>query len=234
MHGILEKYFNGLITIPEMRELYVADYDTNVTCKFPYNRFVDMAESYYQDGLEFLEKFRGLSENYVPIGVEMEARLPIGGYDTVGYIDLLLEDRNGGLIIVDHKSKKKFHSKAEEESYRRQLLFYGIYVKELFGKYPKYVDFDMFRSRKHVIAKFDEAECDAVKEWFLGTIERAIEDEEFKDKIEINCYDQFKSLDSFKKDDFFCNEICGVREHCPRSKAYKKKRKKKTEKGSES
>lgn len=78
----------------------------------------------------------------------MEVRLPIGGYQTIGYIDLLLENtETGELTVVDHKSKKRFSSKSEELDYRRQLLFYGIYVKHLFGKYPSFVDFDMFRSQ---------------------------------------------------------------------------------------
>lgn len=47
MHEILEKYFKGLITIPEMRELYVTDYDSRVTIPFPPNRWSDLSTSYY-------------------------------------------------------------------------------------------------------------------------------------------------------------------------------------------
>lgn len=227
MHEILEQYFKGIITIPEMRELYEEDYDSRVTEKFPYNKFVDLAASYREDGRKFLEKFKGLNSKYKILGVELEVRLPIGGYKTIGYIDLLLEDTtNGDLVVVDHKSKKKFASKAEEAQYRRQLLFYGIYVKHLFGKYPAFVDFDMFRSQMHVIAPFSEKECDKVRDWFVSTIERTLEDETFEDKIAIDCRNNFKSLKDFKRDDFFCNSICGVRESCPRSRVYKKKQKK--------
>ena len=228
MHSILEQYFKGRISIPEMLELYETDYDSQVTAKFPFNKYVDLAESYREDGRRFLTEFTGLNPKYRAVGVELEVKLPIEGFKTIGYIDLLLENtETGDLIIVDHKSKKKFSSKKEELDYRRQLLFYGLYVKYLFGKFPKLLDFDMFRSQSHIIAPFDETECDKVKDWFVSTIERALQDEEFQDKIEREYYEKFKSIKDFKKDDFFCNEICGVRQSCPRSKAYKKRRGKK-------
>lgn len=195
---------------------------------FPPNKWVDLAESYYNDGLRFLEGFTGLSNKYRVIGVELEVKLDIGGFHTIGYIDLLLENiETGELTIVDHKSKKKFASKCEELEYRRQLLFYGIYVKHLFGRFPSFLDFNMFRSQTHIIAPFSESECDKVRDWFVGTIEKSLEDETFEDRIAIDCRENFKSLKNFKKDDFFCNYICSVRKSCPRSKDCKSKRKKK-------
>lgn len=227
MHHLFELYFKGVVKADELAELYITDYDSHVKTKFPENKWVDLAESYYNDGLRFLEGFKGLSSKYRVLGVELEDKIDIGGFKTIGYVDLLLEDiETGELTVVDHKSKKKFASKKEELSYRRQLLFYGIYVKHLFGKYPAFVDFNMFRSQQHVIAPFSETECDAVRDWFVSTIERSLQDETFEDKIAIECREKFKSLKSFRKDDFFCNSICGVRESCPRSSAYKKKRKK--------
>lgn len=181
--------------------------------------------------MRFLNGFTGLAEKYRVAGVELEVKLDIGGFRTIGYIDLLLENtENGELTIVDHKSKKKFASKREELEYRRQLLFYGIYVKHLFGKYPSYLDFNMFRSQAHIIAPFSESECDEVRDWFVGTIEKSLEDESFEDRITIDCRENFKSLKNFRKDDFFCNYICGSRESCPRSSAYKKPRKKSVKK----
>ena len=230
MHSLFELYFKGIVKADELAELYQTDYAAKVALSFPPNKWVDLAESYYNDGLRFLEGFTGLSNKYRVIGVELEVKLDIGGFHTIGYIDLLLENiETGELTIVDHKSKKKFASKREELEYRRQLLFYGIYVKHLFGKYPSFLDFNMFRSGVHVIAPFDEDECNSVKDWFVSTIESACQDEVFEDKISREYYDSFKDLKSFKKDDFFCNCICGSRESCPRSKEFKRKRKKKEE-----
>lgn len=228
MHSILERYFKGLISIPEMQELYETDYDSAITLKFPPNKWVDLASSYYQDGLRFLSGFTGLNPKYRVLGTELEVKLPIEGFKTIGYIDLLLEDtESGDLTVVDHKSKKRFSSRAEEMDYRRQLLFYGIYVKHLFGKYPAYIDFDLFRSQQHVISPFSESECDAVKHWFAQTIEIAMQDEVFEDRITTHCRNSFEDPKEVGKNDFFCSYICGVREHCPRSAAYKKKRKRK-------
>lgn len=92
VHEILEKYFKGLITIPEMQELYVTDYEARVNLKFPPNRWSNLAEAYYQDGLRFLQNFKGLHENFHVLGAELEVRLPVGGFQTIGYIDLLLEN----------------------------------------------------------------------------------------------------------------------------------------------
>lgn len=228
MHEILEKYFKGLITIPEMRELYETDYANRVNIKFPPNKWVDLAQSYYDDGLQFLDSFTGLNEKYKVLGVELEVKLPIEGYKTIGYIDLLLENtETDELTVVDHKSKKRFSSKKEELDYRRQLLFYGIYVKHLFGKYPSFVDFDLFRSHQHVIAPFSESECDEVKNWFVQTIDAACHDEIFEDKIKHHCRETFEDVDTVGKNDFFCSHICSVRESCPRSSAYKKRSRRK-------
>lgn len=227
MHEILEQYFKGRISLPEMKELYLTDYEARVNIPFPPNNWVNLSESYYQDGLQFLENFSGIDPKYRVVNVEQKVNLEIGGYRTIGYIDLLLENvNNGELTIVDHKSKKKFSTVREEVNYRKQLLFYGIYVKHIYGKYPAYVDFNMFRSQRHVCTPFKEAECEQVRDWFLRTIETACQDETFQDKIERNCYESFKSIANFQHDDFFCNEICGSRQSCPRSSAYKKPRQK--------
>ena len=85
-----------MISPEETLALYEADYENTVTLKFPPNKWVDLASSYYDDGANFFRSFTGLSPKYRVLGVEKEVRLNIGGYDTIGYIDLILENIETG------------------------------------------------------------------------------------------------------------------------------------------
>ena len=116
MHEWLELVFKGIMQPEELLELYLTDYDSKITLKWPFNRYVDLEKSYYEDGLAFARHFKGLSPNYEVIGVELEMKAEIEGYKVIGYIDLLVKNKKTGeYIFVDHKSKKKFASKAEEK-----------------------------------------------------------------------------------------------------------------------
>lgn len=219
MHSLFERYFSGELEFFELAPLYEKDYKKNVKETFPYNRYVDLSEKYYNTGLEYLSEFEGMPENYEVLGVEEKANLVVDGRPFVGYIDLVLRDRNSNALVVwDHKSKADFKNDQEHMEYLRQLYLYAEYVKEKYGEYPAQLTFNMFRVGKIVESDFDQNELDATKRWFIGTIEKIYEDREFKDKIEISCFENFKDLDAYKPgSDFFCANLCGARMYCPRS-----------------
>lgn len=203
VHSLLERYFKGEAEFFELSQMYEDEYDFNVTDKFPSFKFCDLKEKYYNDGLSYLNAFEGLEDNLQVVGVEQKVDLKLNGRPFVGYIDLILKDTTDGkYIIVDHKSKGKFRSKKEKEHYLYQLYLYSVYIKETFGEYPKELKFNMFRIGMYEREQFNEEKLKKALNWFDFTIDLIYSDTEFP-KI---------------RDEFYCNNLCGVRESCKREK----------------
>lgn len=217
-HGVLESYFKGEKSLFELSEAYEQSYHDIVQHAFPPNKYVDLSKSYFDAGLDYFDNFQGLPAQYEVIGVEQEVHLEFGGYQFIGYIDLILRDKeDNGIVIVDHKSKAKFESAPEKEHYLLQLYLYSQYIFERFHEYPKRLIFNMFRAGKLEDAVFEPKDFDAAVQWFISTINSIYADKKYIDKIAIEYAKKGKSLSSFKKGDFFCNHLCSVREHCNRS-----------------
>lgn len=202
IHSLLERYFKHEIEFFELSGLYHKEYKDAVKGSFPPNKFVDLSVSYHKDGEQFCNCFEGelwdgFSECKV-IGVEQKVKIEIDGRPFVGVIDLVVQDKEGNIIIVDHKSKAKFKNKAEKSDYLRQLYLYSLAVYEKYGKFPTKLVFHMFRKGKLEWEDFNKEKLDAAKRWFVDTINAIYTDSEFK----------------AKPDPFFCNNLCGTRHHC--------------------
>lgn len=224
-HSLLEQYFKGEKEFYELSQAYVNGYDESVKLPLPPNAYVDLSERYFDAGKNYFDNFDGLPDQYKVLEVETKIKLTIYGYPFVGFADLIIEDMgDGGIIVVDHKSKSKFSNKTEQDEYARQLYLYSLYVRDKYGVWPKELRFNMFRAGEEVIIPFLERDLNKAVEWFTKTIEAICSydsDENFPDKIAIEYEAKKKDIKKFKRDDFFCNELCGVREHCERSKCYK-------------
>ena len=224
IHELLERYFKGELEFFELSQIYEDEYADKIKEKFPPNKYVDLNESYKESGNEYLDNFEGLPEYYEVIAVEQEVNLIIDGHKFMGYIDLVLRDKTDNKFIVyDHKSKSKFKNKKELSEYARQLYLYSIYIYEKYHEYPKMLVFNMFRAGEKATVDFDLNDYEAAKKWFVETIEKILKDEKFTDKITIQYKKSGKKLKDYKNDDFFCNNLCGTRHGCLRSKDYIKK-----------
>lgn len=184
-HSLLERYYNGELEFFELSDAYEDEYDRNVVTPFPPCQYADLAITYYEQGLAYFDHFEGNTSNVQIIAVEEKACYTIGGYDFIGYIDLLIE-KDGEYIIVDHKSKKSFKSKQEKENYLRQLYLYAGYVFEKYGKYPSKLMFNMFRVRGKETENFDPNKLHQAQIWFIRTIERIYQDTEYRMKFYVN------------------------------------------------
>ncbi len=221
-HSLFERYVKGELELYEMGSKYEEEYRKNITLKFPPNKYVNLDEIYYEKGKEYFDNFEGFPNNWELIASEQEIRFEIKGKPFIGYIDLIAKDKNTGkYIIVDHKSKSKFKDENEKNEYARQLYLYSLYIKQKYGEYPSRLIFNMFRANDVVIIEFNEKSLQEAVDWFVNTIESIQRDDKFADKISLSFKKQGKKLKDFKKGDFFCNYLCGVREHCNRSKFYK-------------
>ena len=122
----------------------------------------------------------------------------------VGFIDLLLRDKDGNITVLDHKSgslkmtKNGKISKASEEhfeSYKRQLYLYSIAIINEYGVKPKYLKWNLFKDRNYVQIEFNDKEFKETKEWAIKTIESIENDENFYPNPSA----------------YFCQNICDMR-----------------------
>ena len=222
-HSLFERYVDGELELYELGNTYEDEYDEAVTLKFPPNKYVDLGESYHDKGKEYFENWEGFPDAWELVASEQEIHLDIEGNNFVGFIDLIVKDKNTGrYIIVDHKSKSKFNNEKEKEEYARQLYLYALYIKDTYGEFPSHLIFNMFRADDVVIIEFDEKELKKAVEWLKNAIENIKKDDKFLDKITVLWKKKGKKLKDFKKDDYFCNHLCGVRRYCLRSRDYKR------------
>jgi hypothetical protein len=204
-HELLERYYKGELEIWELSSAYYNGYAEHVRCSFPlFNKKVDMDERYFVAGAKYFENFEDVFGGCEVVAVEQQVRLEIAGRPFIGYIDLVLRDKDGSYIICDHKSKSKFKSKTELTAYLRQLYLYSIYVKDRYGVYPKWLVFNMFRAHTVVRKPFKREALQEAIQWFMTTIDRIYEDETY----------------AASPDQFYCDNLCDVRESCVYSKEY--------------
>ena len=221
IHTCMELFFKGELDLFSLEDYYHEHYDEFVTCEFPYNKYSDLASSYYEAGEEYLGNFPGLdTERYEVLGVEQEFKMPICGVMVRGFIDLILRDRNdGSIILVDHKSASSLTGKKLEQ-YLLQLYIYSSYIFEKYGCYPKKLVFNLFRAGKVAERDFRLDEFTRAVEWLCATTSRALTDTVFADKISIDYELRFEDIDEFKRNDYYCNNICSARAYCERSNDY--------------
>lgn len=139
-----------------------------------------------------------INNHYTPLkilGLEEKVQFKVGDYSFVGYIDQVLEDSDGEIILLDHKSKASFKSKKEQAEYARQLYLYSVAIKNFYGKYPKELRFNMFRKQNLIKIEFKEKDLEESKDWVINTI----------DKIKKT------TLFSPTDNEFLCNNLCDHR-----------------------
>lgn len=215
-HELLEKYFKGELMVFELLSEYEKGYVQNIIHDFPPNQYVDLAERYYLNGYNYFANFDGLPQ-YKVLEVEKEVHFTIDKYKFLGYIDLVVQNKNDEIEVIDHKSKdlskpqkskwNDLTTRRESELYHylRQLYIYSIPIVEQEGLKPKYLNFNCFRKGKWIQVPFDERDYEESKQWALNIINQIYADENM-----IKTYEN----------EFFCDFLCSVKEFCPKSNRY--------------
>mgnify|MGYP000819608366 FL=1 len=99
VHGILEEYERGDLAEWELVDSFKERFEKEITKDFPWNAYVDLKESYFNDGVRFFENFDGF-KNMKIIDAEHEFTDDFDDFRIKGFIDLILEDENTGEITV--------------------------------------------------------------------------------------------------------------------------------------
>lgn len=205
-HKLLEDYEKGEIPLEDLAERYQTEYSDNVESSFEIvtdNGFhLNLDKKYYESGLKYFSEFRGYDNEHIfkngidILKSEYNFTIPIrGAFLFTGKIDLIAQDKDGNLIVIDHKSKAKFKTDEELEEYARQLYLYSLAIKEAFGEYPKYLMFNMFRTHKWVTMDFDQAKLDEAVDWLVKSVEIIESEMDFEPK----------------SGGFYCQNLCSYR-----------------------
>lgn len=200
VHKLLEQFYNGDISKEKMIIKYLFDFQKEVQGERPPEKTV---QKYIQCGLDYLKQFTPLPYNMIE--VEMRVEFEIDGIPFVGYIDYLGE-KDGEYYIVDNKSRdlkprsvgKPKKSDKELDDMLRQLYIYSDAVKQIYGKFPKSLCFNCFKSNTFIEEPFDVNAYHKTKQWVKETVEHISCSEEFNPNLEF----------------FNCAYICGFNDKC--------------------
>lgn len=217
-HDILENYAKGKLEVFELSKKYKDDFEKVVSCPFPPNKYVDLKEKYYEEGLNFFDNFEGYDDVKI-IGIENKYDFKVGKYNFTGKVDLETEGK-----IIDYKTKKASHlerltKKHNKEEYITmtdgrfikfddfiQLLLYSIPYKEKHKKYPDFLVLDLIKANDKYIIKFEEPLLHRAIKWVEKKIQEIYNTKEFKKGEDL--------------DNFWCDWICGQRYNCQHSSRY--------------
>ena len=201
MHKLIELILKEKITKEEAQTMFLCDFSKEVQGMRPSGKIV---QSYIEKGLNYLKSVQKFP--YKPLGIEKQVKFEVGGFLFVGVIDYLGE-KDGELYIIDNKSRDlKPRSKRATPTINdntldemlKQLYLYAIAVKREFGKYPKSLCFNCFKSGVFIEEPFVESKLEDTVKWAVSTINDIIKTEDFSPYIEY----------------FPCTYICGVNDDC--------------------
>lgn len=208
-HKILEEYAKGKLDLLELPIVYEERFKDTITEDFPRRGDKDFRSDYYEKGYEYFLNFSGFGDEYEILGVEKKVEFELEGYPFIGFIDLLMKNKNTGeIVILDHKSTSmKFKkdgslsktSLPKFEEFRRQLYLYSIPIIKEYGHVDK-LTWNLFKDGTSITIDFDYHELDSARNWALKTI-KEIENET---KWEA------------KPDYMYCSYLCSKRrDGCP-------------------
>ena len=210
IHKILEMYFREVLSLFDLPYYYEEHYAENVTLDYPYNRYTDLAQKYYDQGLEYFMNFDWDLSNFNILGIEKEVKFEYQGYNFIGYIDLLLQDKTDGkLIICDHKSailkrlKNGGISKTDLphfEEFKRQLYIYSHAVIQEYATAEnpqpvKSLMWNMFRDGSFLEIPWKSDEYQEAMDWAVSTIHLIENETEWRPDPQ----------------NFYCAELCSNR-----------------------
>lgn len=201
LHALLASHLRGEATADELVERYLLAFRQEVAARPPSPKIY---RNYFSAGLSYLQ---GISTPpFRPLWVEQEVRFSAGGFPFVGYVDLL-GDKEGQLILADHKSRalsprskrgRQTKSDRELDSYLRQLYLYSIPVHDAFGRFPAWLSFNCFRAGTVVEEPFRPAALEEAEGWAAGLIQTIMDESDFPPSMEY----------------FKCRYLCDVQDSC--------------------
>lgn len=201
MHKLIESAYNDGASRQRLAERYLSEFRENVRGAPPSRK---VFESYFNDGLRYLNEFKTLP--FTPVSVEKKIAFSLEGKSFVGIIDFL-GDRDGGLFIIDNKSRnlkqrskrsKPTKTDGELDKYLRQLYLYAAAVKQEYGRLPTGLGFNCFRRGELITESFNNEAYEQTIQWALKSIDDIGRERDFNPDMEY----------------FKCSYLCDMRDCC--------------------
>lgn len=201
MHKLIEKYYTGELKKEDMVSEFLTGFSENVKGVGPNENIV---RKYIKAGINYLTSFKPFPYNM--IAVEKRVEVKINGHNFIGYIDFLGE-KDGELYIVDNKSRdlkprsnrnKPTKDDSTLDDMLRQLYIYAEAVKQEYGKYPKALCFNCFKSGVFIEEPFKTEKLEETINHIETMIEIIRNEEEFPPNPEF----------------FKCRYLCDLSHEC--------------------
>lgn len=200
VHAVLESFATGELKADQCLDAYEMMFAEAVVNPYP-SYPPNMKENAYKRGQEYFSNFVGFGDLKI-IAAEHELVAPLGPYKFKGIVDLiLLNEKTGKYVIVDHKTKSDSSMKKELQLYKKQLYLYAHLIMHNYGYDVGEMWFNMINaaSKKGPIKfVFDRKEYEEAVQWAIGLIEEILLSDDFPGNY----------------DGYFCENICGFRDGC--------------------
>lgn len=208
-HDTLEQFFNGTLDVFELSDFYKNNFDKYLTAEPP--QFPKgMIDTYWESGLAFFDNFDFDYNTFKVERVEETVWGKIGGKAFSGRPDLIFTNKQTGEIyLTDYKTSNPFYTtkagnervdKDKLDGYHKQMYIYSYLLRESKGKQVDKLFLWFTRPEKKYVVNWNSEEEKKAIEWAECIIEQIKTEEEFAPDT---------------SQEFFCKNICGVREHCP-------------------
>lgn len=207
VHKVLEAYFSGYVEEKDLANFFLITFDRIVTNDFPpTNGDFDMRQYYKNVGFDFFAQFSFDKERYEVKRAEGALFWQEGNFKLNARPDLLLYDKQTGeTILLDYKTAKLKTTPKEKEEQMEQLGHQmRLYCRGLEQKLGIKVDKAhvwFVRRNKLVEIDINKGDIENTLRWLNNTRKEMQEETEW-------------APNNTEKQAFFCNYICGVREHC--------------------
>jgi hydrogenase maturation factor len=205
IHQTLEEYFKGNLESSQMKQYYIDNYNSFVKSEWP--RYPNgMAENYYKAGLNYFDNFSFDKSLYEVVYIEESVKTTHHGINLSVKPDLILKEKStGDYILVDYKTakiKKTKKDKAKQlESYLRQFYLYVYFLWLERQIEVKKIIIWFIRDGKEIVEIVDAIKAQETIDWFEEVVNRI--------KLE-----EYWNHNNTKDSDYFCKQICGVRNKC--------------------
>jgi len=203
VHATLEKYFSDELEVWDLLPFYLDNFDIylkSIPPMYPKN----MIDIYYQAGLKYFENFGFDKSDYEVISIEEMIDTTYNGIDIVIKPDLILKEKSSGEYhLIDFKTAKYKKSKKDREKqlneYMNQFNLYAYFFELERNIHIDKIIIWFIRNGIEIVKNTNPIDIKKTLNWFEKSVDKAINEIEWLPK----------------DDDYFCQEICGMREICP-------------------
>lgn len=204
MHEVFDALIKGEVSFEDAPSLYLEKYEAITTYVKQ-----DIMDNTFDTCINYLCNIdENILDDYEVVGSEIKLDFLVRGYHFTGFVDLLLRDKDGNLIVVDHKSSDPFLKKNGEpyaktreqfENYTKQMGLYCKGINQMYGEMPTKIVFHHFKNDgKLTVIPVNEKLIEEAVTWCLGVIEKIYKDETFEAKPKTG----------------FCYRLCDYRKDC--------------------